>query len=82
MKKLHPKSNIDEDSLLCDYEILTDDLTRMVGWAINDLGILRQQYAESIELQMLENQLNWLLPLCFHLNSSMRGKLAITDGDH
>lgn len=90
MKKLHPKSNIDElcypyiyeDSLLCDYEILTDDLTRMVGWAINDLGILRQQYAKSIELQTLENELNWLLPLCFHLNGSIRGELAITEKDH
>ena len=90
MKKLRPKSNIDElcypyiyeDSLLCDYEILTDDLTRMVGWAINDLGVLRRQYSESIELQTLENELIWLLPLCYHLNGSIRGKLAITEEDH
>ena len=90
MKKLRPKSNLDElcypyiyeDSLLCDYEILTDDLTRMVGWAINDLGVLRKQYAENIELQTLENELNWLLPLCYHLNGSIRGKLAITEEDH
>ncbi|SDW88183.1 Cob(I)alamin adenosyltransferase [Lutibacter oricola] len=90
MKKLRPKSNIDElcypyiyeDSLLCDYEILTDDLTRMVGWAINDLGVLRQQYPDSSELQKLETELNWILPLCFHLNGSIRGKLAITEEDH
>ena len=90
MKKLRPKSNIDElcypyiheDSLLCDYEILTDDLTRTVGWAINDLGILRKQYSENVELKKLEKVLNWLLPLCFHLNGSIRGKLAITEKDH
>jgi len=90
MKKLRPKSNIDElcypyiyeDSLLCDYEILTDDLTRMVGWAINDLGVLRQQHSESFELQTLENELNWLLPLCYHLNGSIRGDLAITEENH
>ncbi|WP_298367030.1 hypothetical protein [uncultured Lutibacter sp.] len=90
MKKLRPKSNIDdlcypyiyEDSLLCDYEILTDDLTRMVGWAINDLAILRENYLENEELKNLENQLNWILPLCFHLNGSIRGKLAISEKDH
>jgi cob(I)alamin adenosyltransferase len=90
MKKLRPKSNIDElcypyiyeESMLCDYEILTDDLTRMVGWAISELGILRQQYAENAELKMLETQLNWLLPLCYHLNGSIRGTLAITEEDH
>lgn len=90
MKKLRPKSNLDElcypyiyeESLLCDYEILTDDLTRMVGWAINDLGVLRQQYAKNKELQTLENELNWLLPLCYHLNGSIRGELAITEENH
>ncbi|WP_111707499.1 cobalamin adenosyltransferase [Lutibacter citreus] len=90
MKKLRPKSNIDElcypyiyeDSLLCDYEILTDDLTRTVGWAINDLVILRANYSKSEELKKLEEELNWLLPLCFHLNGSIRGKLAITTEDH
>jgi len=90
MKKLHPKSNIDElcypfiyeDSLLCDYEILTDDLTRMVGWAINDLGLLRLKYPENIDLKNIEEQLNWLLPLCYHLNGSIRGGLAIEKADH
>lgn len=90
MKKLHPKSNIDElcypyiyeDSLLCDYEILTDDLTRMLGWAINDLGILIINYPKNNELKNLGTELNWLLPLCYHLNGSIRGKLAITEEDH
>lgn len=90
MKKLRPKSTIDElcypyiyeESLLCDYEILTDDLTRMVGWAINDLTILRKEYLKNVDLKKLEEELNWLLPLCFHLNGSIRGRLAITNEDH
>lgn len=90
MKKLRPKSNLDElcypyiyeDSTLCDYEILTDDLTRMVGWAINDLAILRKEYSKNVHLIKLESELNWILPLCFHLNGSIRGNLAITEEDH
>ena len=90
MKKLRPKSTIDElcypyiyeESLLCDYEILTDDLTRMVGWAINDLSILRKQYPKNNQLKKLEEELRWILPLCFHLNGSIRGKLAITEENH
>ena len=90
MKKLHPKSTLDElcypfiyeESLLCDYEILTDDLTRMVGWAINDLQILQQTYPKNKDLLNLESELKWILPLCFHLNGSIRGNLAITSEDH
>lgn len=90
MKKLHPKSNIDElcypfiyeDSLLCDYEIITDELTRLVGWTINELGILRKEFPSSNELITLEKELNWLLPLCYHLNGSIRGKLAIEEEEH
>lgn len=90
MKKLHPKSTLDElcypfiyeESLLCDYEILTDDLTRMVGWAINDLGLLRNSYPVNDDLKSLEIELNWLLPICYHLNGSIRGNLAICDKDH
>lgn len=90
MKKLHPKSNIDElcypyiyeDSLLCDYEILTDELTRMVGWAIDELGALIINYPNSNELKTLADELNWLLPLCYHLNGSIRGKLAIKEEEH
>lgn len=90
MKKLHPKSTLDElcypyiyeDSLLCDYEILTDDLTRMLGWALNDLRILNLDYTNNIDLKSLETDLIWLLPICYHLNGSIRGKLAITEEDH
>lgn len=90
MKKLHPKSTLDElcypfiyeESLLCDYEILTDDLTRMVGWAINDLQLLIKEYPENSDLKNLETELNWVLPLCYHLNGSIRGNLAISEEDH
>ena len=90
MKKLRPKSNIDElcypfmyeESSLCDYEIETDQLTRMVGWAIDELSVLKLEYPNNEELNRLEKELNWLLPLCYHLNGSIRGKLAITENDH
>lgn len=90
MKKLHPKSNIDElcypfmyeASSLCDYEIETDQLTRMVAWAIDELSILKLEFPNSKDLENLEKQLHWVLPLCYHLNGSIRGKLAITENDH
>lgn len=90
MKKLHPKSTLDElcypyiyeESLLCDYEILTDDLTRMVGWAINDLQLLIKNYPDNKNLKNLELQLNWILPMCYHLNGSIRGNLAISNEDN
>ena len=90
MKKLHPKSSLDElcypfiyeESLLCDYEILTDDLTRMVGWAINDLQLLIKEYPKNNDLKNLETELNWVLPLCYHLNGSIRGNLAISEENH
>ena len=89
-RKLRPKSTIDElcypyiyeASLLCDYEILTDDLTRMVAWAISELDVLQKNYANNSHLTLLNNQLNWLLPLCYHLNGSIRGTLAITEKEH
>ncbi|WP_343329890.1 hypothetical protein [Polaribacter staleyi] len=90
MKKLRPKSNIDElcypfmyeESSLCDYEIETDQLTRMVAWAIDELSKLKLEYSNNKELENLAQELNWLLPLCYHLNGSIRGKLAITENDH
>ncbi|AUC84033.1 cobalamin adenosyltransferase [Polaribacter sp. ALD11] len=90
MKKLRPKPSIDElcypfiyeESTLCDYEIITDQLTRLVGWVIDELRELRLEYPNSKELKKLEEELNWLLPLCYHLNGSIRGKLAISEEDH
>ena len=90
MKKLKPKSTVDEicypfiyeDFILCDYEILTDELTRMVGWAIDELKQLRVDYPKTVPLEKLENELLWIQPLCYHLNGSIRGKLAITNEDY
>ena len=90
MKRLRPKSNIDEfcypfiyeESPMCDYEILTDELTRMVGWAIDELGKLRIEYADATSLETLEETLKWIQPLCYHMNGSIRGRLAITEEDH
>jgi len=90
MKKLRPKSTIDElcypyiyeASLLCDYEILTDDLTRMVGWSIDELQNLQADFPNNEHLVKLSKELNWILPMCFHLNGSIRGTLAITNDDH
>lgn len=90
MKKLKPKSTIDEicypfiyeDSILCDYEILTDELTRMVGWVIAELELLQSQFPNHESLETLKKELIWIQPLCYHLNGSIRGKLAISQEDY
>lgn len=95
MKKLRPKASLDElcypfmyeDSLQCDYEICTDQLTRLVGWIIDELEVKQSQIQEvSPQLNALYSQLiqelNTLQPLCYHLNGSIRGKLAIMEEDH
>lgn len=61
-----------EKSLKCDYEILTDELCRIVG------GIL--EYTE-MEFPNLHSELDKLQPLIYHLNGSIRGKMAITEND-
>ncbi len=61
-----------EKSLKCDYEILTDELCRIVG------GIL--EFTE-VELPELHSELEELQPLIYHLNGSIRGKMAITDNE-
>ena len=66
MKKLRPKSNIDElcypfmyeDSSLCDYEIETDQLTRMVAWAIDELSILKLDFPNNKNLENLSRELD------------------------
>ncbi|PCE64021.1 ATP:cob(I)alamin adenosyltransferase [Sediminicola luteus] len=88
--RLRPKAHIDElcypfiyeDSLLCDYEIQTDQLTRLLGWVLSDLRKLQGQYPNTELLEGLEEHLNWIQPCCYHLNGSLRGKLALTEADH
>lgn len=59
-----------EDSPLCDFEILTDELCTYVGLVISQLddGEVRQS-------------LSWLQPRIFHLNGSVRGKCGIFEDD-
>ncbi len=61
-----------EDSTLCDYEIVTDELCSIVGAVIAHLPE---------ELAELHQDLDQLQPLIFHLNGSIRGRLAISDTD-
>ncbi len=59
-----------EDSPLCDFEILTDELCTYTGLAICQIS--NQEVRQS-----LEN----LQPKIFHLNGSIRGKCGIFEQD-
>lgn len=61
-----------EKSCLVDYEIRTDSLTTSVGAV---LPLLTEKE------QMVMEDLRIIHPLCYHVNGSVRGKLAITDKD-
>lgn len=61
-----------EKSYKCDYEILTDELCRLVG------GIL--SYTKN-EFPEIHSELEKLQPLIYHLNGSIRGKVAIDEKD-
>ncbi|WP_256383421.1 cobalamin adenosyltransferase [Photobacterium toruni] len=59
-----------EDSSLCDFEILTDELCTYVGLAISQLPD-----------DQVRQSLSWLQPRIFHLNGSIRGKCGIFEAD-
>lgn len=59
-----------EDSPLCDFEILTDELCTYTGLAISQIS--NQEVRESLER---------LQPKIFHLNGSIRGKCGIFEDD-
>ncbi|MEC6909123.1 cobalamin adenosyltransferase [Photobacterium piscicola] len=59
-----------EDSPLCDFEILTDELCTYVGLAISQL-----------QDDEVRRSLSWLQPRIFHLNGSIRGKCGIFEAD-
>ena len=59
-----------EDSPLCDYEIITDELCATVGAVISELDG-DEQFAD------IQRFLSTLQPHMFHLNGSIRGKQAI-----
>lgn len=59
-----------EDSPLCDFEILTDELCTYIGLVISQLD-----HGE------MQQSLIWLQPRIFHLNGSVRGKCGIFESD-
>lgn len=59
-----------EESPLCDFEILTDELCTLTGLALT-----------SIENQEIRTSLESLQPKIFHLNGSIRGKNGIFEQD-
>jgi cob(I)alamin adenosyltransferase len=61
-----------EASSLCDYEIVTDELCSLIGSVLGGLGEGCGDIA--LDLERLQ-------PLAYHLNGSVRGRLAIGEGD-
>lgn len=61
-----------EKSCLVDYEIRTDSLTTSVGAVFAHL---------TEKEQMVIDDLRVIQPLCYHVNGSVRGQLAITEAD-
>jgi ATP:cob(I)alamin adenosyltransferase len=63
---------IHEVSPLCDFEVITDELCGNLGAAIS---------MTSTQLADIRADLETLQPLAFHLNGSIRGRLAIIESD-
>ena len=61
-----------EPSWLCDYEVATDELCGLIGAV---LSLLPPEMAD------IAADLDRLQPLAFHLNGSLRGRLAVNDAD-
>lgn len=61
-----------EKSCLVDYEIRTDSLTTSVGAVFSHL---------TEKEQIVIDDLRVIQPLCYHVNGSVRGNLAITEAD-
>ncbi|MDP6185701.1 MAG: hypothetical protein QF863_00610 [Pseudomonadales bacterium] len=63
---------IHEQGYLCDFEVVTDELCSQVGMC---LALLDGDHAD------LAADLALLQPLCWHVNGSIRGRLAIVEED-
>lgn len=61
-----------EQSSLCDFEIITDELCGHIGAVISCLPG---------EMPDIAADLEQIQPLAFHLNGSIRGRLAIAETD-
>jgi ATP:cob(I)alamin adenosyltransferase len=65
-------SFIYETSVLCDYEVITDELCGLIGAAFSLLPAGMDDIAADLDR---------LQPLAFHLNGSIRGRMAIEEAD-
>jgi len=61
-----------EASWLCDYEVATDELCSRIGSVLARLPANLSEVAQDLER---------LQPLAWHLNGSIRGRLAIEEAD-
>jgi ATP:cob(I)alamin adenosyltransferase len=77
---MQPGKNLDElcypfiyeTSSLCDFEVVTDELCGHIGAVLSLLPT---------EMSDIAQDLDHLQPLAFHLNGSIRGRLAIREDD-
>lgn len=77
---MKPGGNLDElcypfiyeTSWLCDYEVATDELCSHIGLILALLPAGCEDIGADLER---------LQPLAFHLNGSLRGRLAVTEAD-
>lgn len=61
-----------ETSCLCDFEVVTDEWCTLIGMALS---------ATSADFADIAADLDRIQPLAFHVNGSIRGKLAIEEAD-
>lgn len=61
-----------EISYLCDFEVTTDELCGLIGSALE---------STPAEFADLREDLDRIQPLAFHINGSIRGKLAVDEAD-
>jgi len=61
-----------EQSYLCDFEVATDELCSHVG---NMLAAIDEHFDD------IRGDLDLLQPMAYHLNGSIRGKLAVSEDD-
>lgn len=61
-----------ETSFLCDFEVVTDELCGLIGAILSALPA---------EMDDIAHDLDRLQPLAFHVNGSIRGRLAVDESD-
>jgi cob(I)alamin adenosyltransferase len=66
MQKYQAYPFLAEQELLCDYEIMTDELASMIGWCLSASIDVADQF---------------LVSVVYHANGSIRAKLAVSPQD-